>query len=343
MEDLTTSVNNLRQKYREIFAFSAENLQKRINELKIEFNDYSEVCDEINAFKELSLPIKSIYAYLLKEQSEFCAFFNFLDYSYEQVNEKYIKEIFVETICNNVDLTSFIRENPVELAYALAIINVNNQPGDKSITPAWVLKQFPKVEIIIKKLSNIPCQEGCVYCDNKLNIHKKLESFFNYTEFRKYDGEPLQETACWAAVQNKSLIAIFPTGGGKSLTFQLPALIAGDSIRALTVVISPLQSLMKDQIDNLEKKNIVDAVTINGLLNPIERSEAISRVQSGFATILYLSPEQLRSKTIEHLLLSRNVVRFVIDEAHCFSAWGQDFRVDYLYIGDFIKKYQEIN
>ena len=61
----------------------------------------------------------------------------------------------------------------------------------------------------------------------------------------------------------------------------------------------------------------------------------------GYPTILYISPEQLRSRTIEKLLLSRNVVRFVIDEAHCFSAWGQDFRVDYLYIGDFIRELQE--
>ncbi len=81
--------------------------------------------------------------------------------------------------------------------------------------------------------------------------------------------------------------------------------------------------------------------TVNGLLSPIERAEAFSRVESGLATILYISPESLRSKTILKLLLSRNVVRFVIDEAHCFSSWGQDFRVDYLYIGDFIKELQE--
>lgn len=299
--------------------------------------------DEINAFRELPKPIQDLYASLLSKKYEFQCFFDFLDYHIdEQINGNIIKNIFAEKICNNVDLDLIIDENPIELAYALAIIQVNNEEGDKSITPFWVLRQYPKVEIIIKKLCNIPCEEGCLYCNNKLNIHKQLKRFFNYSEFRTYEGEPLQERACSAAVQSKSLIAIFPTGGGKSLTFQLPALIAGETVRALTVVISPLQSLMKDQIDNLEKKNIVDAVTINGLLNPIERAEAINRIQKGIATILYLSPEQLRSKTIEHILLSRNVDRFVIDEAHCFSAWGQDFRVDYLYIGDFIKKYQEI-
>lgn len=84
-----------------------------------------------------------------------------------------------------------------------------------------------------------------------------------------------------AAVDNQSLLAIFPTGGGKSITFQLPALMAGELSKALTVVISPLQSLMKDQVDNLERNGIVDAVTINGLLSPIERADAIERVENG--------------------------------------------------------------
>lgn len=104
---------------------------------------------------------------------------------------------------------------------------------------------------------------------------------------------------------------------------------------------SPLQSLMKDQVDNLNSIGITEAVTVNGLLDPIERANALERVSNGSATLLYISPEQLRSRTIEKILVSRNVARFVIDEAHCFSAWGQDFRVDYLYIGDFIRELQK--
>ena len=77
---------------------------------------------------------------------------------------------------------------------------------------------------------------------------------------------------------------------------------------------------MKDQVDNLSSKGIADAVTINGLLDPIERAEAIKRVESGMASLLYISPESLRSRTIEKLLLSRQIARFVIDEAHCFSS-----------------------
>ena len=192
----------------------------------------------------------------------------------------------------------------------------------------------------MRVLRNTSCHE-CDYCKSKLNPVTYLGKYFGYPDFRKYNGEPLRENAVTAAVEHKSLLAIFPTGGGKSLTFQIPALMAGETERALTVVISPLQSLMKDKVDNLEKRGIAEAVTINGLLSPIERAEAIDRVESGIASILYISPESLRSVTIERLFLSRHIDRFVIDEAHCFSAWGQDFRVDYLYIGDFIRELQE--
>ena len=186
-----------------------------------------------------------------------------------------------------------------------------------------------------------PLSPNLLICGEKLDIHKNLQSIFGYREFRTFDGEPMQERAVQAAVDGKSLLTIFPTGGGKSLTFQLPAIMAGRNEHGLTVVISPLQSLMKDQVDNLAEKGITEAVTINGLLDPISRTNAFERVADGCASILYIAPEMLRSKTLEKLLLSRNVVRFVIDEAHCFSAWGHDFRVDYLYIGDFIRHLQE--
>ena len=169
-----------------------------------------------------------------------------------------------------------------------------------------------------------------------------MKRFFHYNEFRSYDSVPLQKNAVKAAVAGQSILAVFPTGGGKSITFQLPALMAGENEKGLTVVISPLQSLMKDQTDNLEQQHhITEAVTINGSLNPLDRAKAFERVADGSASLLYISPESLRSQSIERLLLGRNVVRFVIDEAHCFSSWGQDFRVDYLYIGDFIRGLQE--
>jgi len=202
--------------------------------------------------------------------------------------------------------------------------------------PLWVLKNYPRVENVLNSLRSRKCP-SCAYCDESLDENKALQRFFHYPEFRSYNGLPLQKDAVKAAVAGRSILAVFPTGGGKSITFQLPALMAGENEKGLTVVISPLQSLMKDQTDNLEQQHqITGAVTINGSLDPLDRAKAFERVEDGSASLLYISPESLRSKSIERLLLGRNVVRFVIDEAHCFSSWGQDFRVDYLYIGDFI-------
>ena len=297
------------------------------------------LADEVNAFQQLSSKVKQIYCCLLYDKSEFKGFFDYVGFvPYHSNVPKLIREEYDGKICANANVELMVRHYPVELAYALALIGAADY---HSVTPPWLTRNYPKIDNVVKYLCHTPCQDGCAYCHDRLNIYKKLKQFFGYDKFRTYAGEPLQERAAQAAVDGKSLLAVFPTGGGKSITFQLPALMAGECAHGLTVVISPLQSLMKDQVDNLNEKGLVDAVTVNGLLSPIERAEALDRVANGLATLLYISPEQLRSRTIEKLLLSRNVVRFVIDEAHCFSAWGQDFRVDYLYIGDFIREYQK--
>lgn len=293
--------------------------------------------DEVNAFNSLDDELKLIYYMLLKDSIYFSGFFSYLDYSANDDLQTAIRVYFTDKICENASVAELITSMPVELAYCLALISATEQ---FSLLPRWVEVNFPRVDYVIRKLRGTSCGQ-CDYCKNNLNPVKYLSRYFGYPSFRKYNDEPLQENAVNAAVEHKSLLAIFPTGGGKSLTFQIPAFIAGETKRALTVVISPLQSLMKDQVDNLEKRGIAEAVTINGLLSPIERAEAIERVASGMASILYISPESLRSVTIERLFLSRHIDRFVIDEAHCFSAWGQDFRVDYLYIGDFIRELQE--
>ncbi|MBD5143171.1 MAG: RecQ family ATP-dependent DNA helicase [Ruminococcus sp.] len=300
--------------------------------------------DEINAFQELDERLKFIYYMLLKENKYFSGFFSYINLDF---SDKFssgdlktmILELFSNKICENVPIMPLITESPVELAYCFALLSATEK---HSLIPKWVLINYPKVNYILRILRNTSCgNENCNYCQSRLNPKKYLNQYFGYQDFRNYGGKPLQANAINSAIHHESLLAIFPTGGGKSLTFQIPALMAGETERALTVVISPLQSLMKDQVDNLEKKGIAEAVTINGLLSPVERAEAIERVESGIASILYISPESLRSVTIERLFLARHIARFVIDEAHCFSAWGQDFRVDYLYIGDFIRQLQE--
>ncbi|MBA3899045.1 MAG: RecQ family ATP-dependent DNA helicase [Bacteroidetes bacterium] len=295
--------------------------------------------EEVASFRQLDKVLQAIYHKLLGEKPAFKYFFEYLDYTDTEENiEGLLRQKFNESFCENTNLTEMIQNQPIELAYCLALLYANDR---YSITPPWVARNYPKVERVMHLLRNKPCLGGCTYCNKALDPHAGLKKFFNFDNFRTYANEPLQEKAVRSAIDNKSLLAVFPTGGGKSITFQVPALMSGQNVKGLTVIISPLQSLMKDQVDNLEKSEITEAVTINGLLDPIERSKAIERVHDGSASMLYISPESLRSKTIEKLLLGRKLVRFVIDEAHCFSSWGQDFRVDYLYIGDFIKNYQQ--
>ena len=302
--------------------------------------------DEVRAFNALDKNFQQLYYDLLSEDSHFSGFFKSIEYApsrrpffFRKSTAEQLRDILKGKICEHSNVESFVKEHKVECAYAAALISTDDR---NSITPAWILRNYQGVENVIRGLRAVNCGDArCAYCSQKLNAEYSLKKWFGYDRFRTFGGEPLQENAAKAAIKGESLLAIFPTGGGKSLTFQLPALMAGETVRGLTVVISPLQSLMKDQVENLEKKGISEAVYINGLLSPIERRNALERVESGEASLLYIAPEQLRSKTIEKVLMSRTVVRIVIDEAHCFSAWGQDFRIEYMFIGEFIKHLQE--
>ncbi len=291
---------------------------------------------EVLAFGQLDERLQKIFYLLLGKQVGFQAFFDYLAFECQEDVVALIGEVFTGRICGQADVAKRVQESPIELAYALALVEANQR---YSVLPRWLLHHYPAVEEVLLGLRNHFCGE-CVYCGQALDARAGLKRFFGYEAFRLYDGQPLQEQAVQAAIRHESLLAIFPTGGGKSLTFQIPALISGEANKGLTVVISPLQSLMKDQVDNLERQGITAAVTINGLLDVIERQQALERVVNGTAALLYISPELLRSRTIEYVLSNRTITRFVIDEAHCFSAWGQDFRVDYLYIAEFMQRWQ---
>lgn len=299
--------------------------------------------DELVAFKKMDDPYKKLLGSLLSSNDEYNSFLKLSSsITHEKVSPELVYSLLENKICSSVDLEHLILEKPIELAHAFSLLRLDN---NESILPHWVNHRFPECEPIIENLRFTHCSHpDCSYCTTKLDPKAALENYFGYPGFRKFDDTrkiSLQEETVRAGLLDLSFVAVFPTGGGKSLTFQLPALMRGDCTRHLTVVISPLVSLMKDQVDNLlERFQITKAVAINGLLSPLERKEAIERVEKGNAHILYLSPESLRSPTIFRLLSSRSIARFVIDEAHCFSSWGQDFRVDYLYIAEFIKKLQ---
>ena len=296
--------------------------------------------DELNKFNELDANIQQIYAGLISNSKAYSGFLELINF---QLNNKdigrEISDLFKNKICDSANLFQLVKDNPIELAYAFSLINTKE---DKSVLAYWISKTLPKTQQILDDIRFKFCGKStCTYCNSNLNPKKALQTYFGYKDFRNFDQEAeisLQEKTVRAGLGSKSFVAVFPTGGGKSLTFQLPALMRGALSRQLTVVISPLVSLMKDQVENLEKRfDITKAVAINGLLSPLERQDAIERVEKGGVQLLYLSPESLRSPTILRILKQRSIARFVIDEAHCFSSWGQDFRVDYLYIADFIQ------
>jgi len=294
--------------------------------------------NEIEEFIKLDDKLVRIYYSLLRDSVLFRGFFKYLGINFNKINSKeLILDYFDQRVCSNSPLDKLIKEYPVELAYCLSIIT--GEP-DRSIAPPWIVHKFKSYHYVMDLLRGVPCHK-CEYCIDVMDTTKALNRFFGYDNYRLFKGQNLQEQAVSKQVDGKSIIVLFPTAGGKSITFQIPALIFGESVKGLTVVISPLQSLMNDQVKNLKDKQINDVGTINGGMNSLERMKTVEQVRNGDISLLYISPESLRSPSILKLLSKRNVVRFVIDEAHCFSTWGHDFRVDYLFIAEFIKMVQK--
>jgi ATP-dependent DNA helicase RecQ len=226
------------------------------------------------------------------------------------------------------------------LAYVVAWLRV---AGTNSVVPPWVHRAFPDVTRLIRELREVPCNDlDCRYCGEQHNPETLLNRYFSLSSFRarpqNATGGSLQRDVIHAGLSGDCLLAILPTGSGKSICYQLPALAHYWRSGKLTVIVSPLQSLMKDQIDNLIQRGIYCGVALNGLLTPLERKEVLQKIALGDAGLVLVSPEQFRNRSFVAAIKQRQIATWVFDEAHCLSKWGQDFRTDYIYVSRFIRE-----
>lgn len=293
----------------------------------------------IERFQTFGPSLQSLLSFLLGKNPYFEGFFNYINVAPKEID---LYEQFTSSIkCTKERFIHYLSDFPTEMAIILVYLLTK----ERSSLSYAVLQTFPQTVRLLKEL---------LYDPSSIDLAQFAKDEFGIAGFREFEardsGNDLfsqdmenvsQLHIIESALAGESLLAILPTGGGKTFTFQMPALIKAQSYKALTVVISPLQALMKNHVDSFREKNQnFKVAAISGYLSPIERLNAIAEVENGIIDILYLAPEALRSNSIFNALKKRIIERFVIDEAHCFSSWGHDFRHDYKYIASFIRDLQ---
>ena len=284
---------------------------------------------------------------------------NLFDNSEKELSKGVSDNNYIDLI-EEIDFTHFI--NTIE-ENSTKYICIDNYLGDKYRLnehlriAAEVYSEFAKIIIV----TSPKIRSSIKYSEDYRRI---LKEYWGHNEFREIDVYDLDElnngNKQIVSISQEQVISdlvdqtencihkvhshhdIFvtaPTGAGKSIMFQIPAIYLAEKYNLLTIVISPLIGLMNDQVKNLEMQNYKYAETINSDISPIIKEDIIRKVSSGECHILYISPETLLSRSdVEQLIGSRTIGMIIIDEAHIVTTWGKQFRPDYWYLGDHIRK-----
>lgn len=315
----------------------------------------------VEEFKNIPDSSQQILYSLLYNKKQFYAFFQYLEenklFKDKDIDlEREVRKILEPKVLRNEffdeEFIKILELEPLSFAYIFRLIE-QNLNRDLSVTPDCSILPF----WILHKLENINKVFAKIFKYKKFDAKTELRSWWKwFKDFRTYEHTYIDEN--WKEVKEiikqedivnawfnwEDFIAVLATWWGKSLCFQLPALAKAENSGFLTLVISPLQSLMEDQVSNLKYSyHKTNVGALHSALDPLTKKEVCDKVEHWGIDLLYLSPEMLRSPSTQSLLAKRHIDRLVIDEAHCFSKWWHDFRIDYMFIADFIKELWKLN
>lgn len=296
----------------------------------------------IKIFHHYDIKIKNILYSLLVDKDEYKAFFLY----YNELTQKSLSflskkeilvvfsEIWKEKHKYNFQIWEILSKHlHKNLAFAYFVLFFISQ---KIIIPEFILKNNPDLLDDLRSfLWDIHHILWIKLCEN---IEDYLQEF---SWFRSFQWN--QKKAVELSMYNENILLTLPTWGWKSLIYQLPAWILWTQLWELTIIITPLKALIKDQIDGLNDKWFNEVDFLNGDQNTIEKEIIYEKIKTGKTKMLFLTPEMLRNEHTLQLLNNRFIRRFVIDEAHTLVLWGGEFRPDYFFIKTFLQDLEKIN